>query len=242
MAMAIDTELEARLARLTAPGSNGGPPALPSADDLDWFLFHSFPGCEVPAERFGSLLPVYERALREGASFDLELLFVRVLEVGDVIPAEARRALARAAVDRALAGGFDSSDAMAALRFAVRALPDEPAFLDRLARDPALEKLRWQLAVDFALDDRALEDYLAISYLRDGDPDIAPRLERFPVSPAARALLEKLFGEGGGRRRIEAGFDEFVDPDERAMLLEALEERIPGFRRGASQSKDSRRR
>jgi hypothetical protein len=227
--MALDTEYEDRLSRVTAPASNGGSASLPAADDLDWFLFHSFPGCDVPAERFAELLPVYERALRAGAAFDVELLFVRVLESGEAVPPAARESLARAAAERVLARGFDSSDTMSAIRFVIRALPGETALLERVAEEPGLAGLRWQLALDFALDERSLGDYLAVSYLRDGDPDVAPRLERFPVSPAGRAGLERIFGSDGGRARIEAGFEEHADPEERAMLLEALAERFPGF-------------
>ena len=227
--MAQDTGFEDRLARMTTPGSNGGNPVLPAADDLDWFLFHSFPGCEVPADRFAGLLPVYERALRAGTAFDVELLFVRVLEVGDVVPVDVRQSLARAASGRALERGFDSSDAMSVIRFVIRAFPSETTFLDRLMDDPGLERLRWELAVDFALDDRSLDDYLAVSYLRDGDPEVVSRLDSFPVMPAARERLEILLGADGGRRRIEAGFEEFAEPAERAMLLEALAERFPGF-------------
>lgn len=219
-------EVEERIARLGAPGN--GASASYDADDLDWFLFHSFPGSEVGPDRLASLLPLYERAIAAGATFDVELLFVRTLELGDAVPAASRTSLARAAVRRALDGGFDSADAIAAIRFGLRTLPDA-GFLDRLVEDPALEGLRFQLTVDFTLDERDLADYLALSYLRDEDPDAGPLLAGFPVPAPARERLAAFFAEPACRARLRDGFERWTDPEERPTLVRALEEKLPGF-------------
>jgi hypothetical protein len=220
-------EIAERTGRLTASG-NGASSGAFAADDLDWFLFHSFPGSEVDPARLGALLPVYERALAAGAAFDVELLYVRALELGDAVPAETRVSIARAAVRRALAGGFDAADAIASLRFALRVLPADE-FLDRLLADASCERLRFHLTADFVLDERGLDDYLALSYLREGDPDADPVLARFPVPPRARERLAEFLAEAACRRRLEAGFARWTDPEERPTLLAALGEKLPGF-------------
>jgi hypothetical protein len=230
--MAETNELRERLARLENPSANGGGAAAPSADDLDWFLFQSFPDCEVSPERFASLLPKYEHALRAGVPFDSELLYVRVLEIGGTAGGDARRAIARTVAERVLAGQLDSSDSIAAVRFAVRVLPDAVGMLDRLRSQPELRRLYWQMTVDFVLDERPLGEYLAVSYLRDDDPDAGPRLRDFPVPPEAQARLEEMFAPEACRRRLEEGFEEFAEPEERGMLLAAFESRVPGFRVG----------
>lgn len=223
-------EIAERVARLRGASSNGASSSAPSADDLDWFLFHSFPGCLVEPTRFASLLPVYERALASGTTFDFELLFVRLLELRDAVPAEVRSSVARAALRRAIEQGFDPADAIAAIRFAIRVLTDADAFLERLLADEACAPLRFQLTVDFVLDERELDDYLALSYLREGDPDAAPVLEDFPLMPRARSRLAALFEESACRRRLEEGWSTWTEEFERPTLRQALDAKLPGFR------------
>jgi hypothetical protein len=224
------SELRERLARMKDPSTNGGSGAfVPSEDDLDWFLFNSFPDCEVTPARFVELLPVYERALRAGSAFDTELLFVRMLEMGEPVTEDARASLACVAGERVLSGSLDSADAIAAVRFIVRTHPDPGAFLDHLLRDPALARLRWQITLDFVLDERSLDDYLAVSYLRDADPDAGPRLAGHPVSRDAWARLTEWLDPEASRRRLEQGFASFAETEEREGLREALRERAPGF-------------
>jgi hypothetical protein len=193
-------ELEQRLARLGALSSNGGGAASsPSTDDLNWFLYESFPECAVPPETFAGLVPLFERALRAGASFDFELLFVRVIELAERIGRDGVLRVARAARDRLLEGNFEAHEGIAALRFAVRALPEDDAFLDELLRRSSLAGFREEWARDFALDERGPGEYFALSYLRDEDPETAGVLARFPV-PVARAAKLAAFLEDAERR------------------------------------------
>jgi len=222
-------EIEQRLARLKGEARNGSASPSPDPDDLDWFLFHSFPGTDVEPAQFAALVPVYERALATGATFDVELLFVRSLELGDAIPSEARMGLARAAARRVIERGFDAGDAIAAIRFAARVLPDADGFLDLLLDDHDCAQLRFQLGVDFILDERELGDYLALSYLREGDPDAASLLEQFPLSKRAQERLARLFDEQECGRRLREGWWRWTEPAERATLREALQEKLPGF-------------
>lgn len=215
-------ETQARLARL-APAETS---ELPETDDLDWVLFHSFPDCEVAPADFAASLPHFERALRAGVSFDYELLFVRTLEVGSAIAPTPREDLARAAIDRTLAGAFEPAEAMAAIRFVARVLPESDAFFARLFAEESLAELRWQISADFALDERELDDYLAVSYLRDADPDAGPRLESFPVGAEAKAQLERFLAADAVRVRLADGFARFADPAERDMLRDAFRERL----------------
>jgi hypothetical protein len=131
---------------------------------------------------------------------------------------------------RLLDDGFDPADAIAAIRFAIRVLPDAETFVQRIAEDEACARLRFLLSVDFELDERELDDYLALSYLRDGDPDAAPVLGGFPLASGVLPRLAALFEEGACRRRLEEGWETFTAPDERPTLLEALREKLPGFR------------
>lgn len=222
-------ELEERIARLGASG-NGQSPA-PDGEDLDWLLFHTFPGSHVDPGRLAALLPRFVRALEDGVAFDFELLYVRALELDAVIPDAQRDALARAAMRRALAGGFDPADAVAALRFALRVTSPD-AFLPAFLADPAQERLRFHLTMDFTLDERSLEDYLALSYLRDGDRDADRTLARYPVPAGAVAELAAFLEENACRRRLEAGFTAWVDAEEREMLAQALAEKLPGISLG----------
>ena len=218
-------EVEERVARLTASGNGASSRAL-DPDDLDWVLFHSFPGSEVAPGRLASLLPVYERALGAGAVFDYELLYVRLLEAGDAVAADARASIAKVAAERALGGGFDAADSIAAIRFVLRVLPGSD-FLDRLLGDPSCERLRFHLVLDFTLDERELDDYLAVSYLREGDPDADPVLARFPVPAAARERLVVFLAEDKRRRLLADGLTKWTEPEERATLFQALAERLP---------------
>jgi hypothetical protein len=193
-------ELELRSARLCAVSANGGrADAAPSTDDLNWFLYESFPECAVPAETFAQLVPLYERALRAGADFDFELFFVRVVELADRIGTDGVLRVARAARDRLLDGRFEPHDGIAALRFALRALPEDDAFLDELLRRESLAAFREEWARDFVLDERGPREYFALSYLRDDDPQTAAVLARFPV-PASRAAKLAAFLDAAERR------------------------------------------
>ncbi len=226
-------EIEERIARLGASG-NGQSPA-PDGEDLDWLLFHTFPGSDLDPGQLAALLPRFTRALENGVAFDFELLYVRALELDAVIPDAQRGALAHAAVRRALAGGFDPADAIATLRFALRVIPPEgllPAFL----QDAAQERFRFHLTLDFTLDERSLEDYLALSYLRDGDRDADRILARYPIPASAVAALGAFLEEGACRRRLEAGFAVWVDADEREMLAQALVEKLPGIALGTGRA------
>lgn len=226
-------EIEERIARLGKSG-NGQSPA-PDSEDLDWLLFHTFPGSDMAPARLAELLPRFTRALEGGVAFDFELLYVRALELDAVIPDAARAALARAAVRRALAGGFDPADAIAAVRFALRVIP-AGEFLPAFLEDPAQERFRFHLTADFTLDERSLRDYLALSYLRDGDRDADRILTRYPVPTAAAAALAVFLEEGACRRRLEAGFAAWADPDERDMLAHALAEKLPGIALGTGRA------
>ncbi|MGQ0721381.1 MAG: hypothetical protein ACT4PE_07405 [Candidatus Eiseniibacteriota bacterium] len=194
-------ELEQRLARLGAVSANGGgrADAAPSTDDLDWFLYESFPECAVPAETFVGLVPLYERALRTGASFDFELLFVRVVELAHRIGKDGVLRVAWAARDRLLDGRFEPQEGIAALRFALRALPEDDPFLDEVLQRESLAAFREEWALDFMLDERGPAEYFALSYLRDDDPETAEVLACFPV-PASRAAKLAAFLDAAERR------------------------------------------
>ncbi len=223
-------ETDERIARLRAFRHNGA--TTPSADDLDWVLFHSFPGSEVEPARLVELIPIYADAVERGGGFDFELLFVRVLELGDSISADTRTALARTAARRTLGGDFDPADAIAAVRFVIRALPRWEELVDPLITDPRAGRLRFDLTVDFVLDERDLDDYLALSYLREGDPDAAPVLARYPVPKDAKARLADFFEDSACRRRVQEGWSTWADVAERPTLLEALRSLWPSFAPG----------
>lgn len=224
-----ESELRDRLERVRAPASNGHGHDAPATEDLDWFLFESFPECAVPPETFVELVPVYEHALRAGARFDHELLFVRALELHDRIGEARVRSIARTAVDRVLEGGFEPAEAIAALRFAVRALPPEDPFLDEVLQRDDLAAFRFRWTLDFVLDERGSREYLALSYLRDDDPATAPLMARFAVPPARMEKLAAFFGTEACRARLEAGWTAGTDARERTALAAAVKERIPGF-------------
>jgi hypothetical protein len=222
-------ELRERLARVSVPSSNGGAGTVPAPDDLDWFLYESFPECQVPLATWLELLPVYGRALRAGAAFDFELLFVRVLEHADRVGQAAIGALARAARDRLLGGGFEPPDGIIALRFLLRALPAEDGFLDDVLTRDAHAAFRFLWTLDFVLDERGATEYFALSYLRDEDPDTAVILARFPVPESRRAALESFLAPDACRRRLEDGWCRCVPDDERYAAREAVRVRIRDF-------------
>ena len=222
------SELQERLQRVRPPSSNGAG-AVPATDDLDWFLFQSFPDCAVPAETFAELVPVYERALRAGAYFDHELLFVRLIELHELVGEAGVRAVARAAVERTLSGGFEPAEGIAALRFAMRTLPETDQFLDDVLSRPALEAFRFRWTVDFVLDERGESEYLAVSYLRDDDPATAPLMKNFAVPAARREKLAAFFAPDACRQRLQEGWAAVTRPEERDALAESLKARLPGF-------------
>lgn len=229
-------ELRQRLDRIhdASPDGDEGTEsaAAPTADDLDWFLFRSFPECEVSPAVFAELVPVYEKALRAGARFDHELLYVRVLELVDHVGIEGVCRIARAALERALSGGFDPADAVAALRFAIRTLPAEDPFLGDVLTRPSLAGLRFHWTLDYVLDDRDVNEYVALSYLRDDDPDTAALLAKFPVPPGRLEHLSSFFEADACRERLEADWDAQTAPEEREPLAAQVAERLPGFAPG----------
>lgn len=229
MSAETESELRQRLERVRAPSSNGAGGGAPPTEDLDWFLFQSFPECAVPADTFVALVPVYERALRAGARFDHELLFVRMLELHERVGEAAVRSMARAAVERVLSGGFEPAEAIAALRFAVRALPAEDPFLDEVLERADQETFRFRWTLDFVLDERGEREYLALSYLRDDDPTTAPLMAKFAVPAAQREKLAAFFAPEACRERLQRGWTAATAPDERAALAAAVKERLPGF-------------
>jgi hypothetical protein len=237
MSIESTPEVRERLARLHGPSSNGDDAAkakAPSTDDLDWFLFHSFPDCEVAPDTFAEIVPVYERALRTGAEFDYELLFVRMLELSGSLGRETVRGIARAAVERVLADGFDPADSVAALRFALRTLPEDDRFVGEVLERDGLVAFRFHWTVDFVLDERDLAEYLSLSYLRDEDPATADLLREFPVPEFRLERLRAFFEPDACRRRIEAGWESGTMPHERDGLASALRDRLPGFAPGTS--------
>lgn len=229
MSAETEPELRDRLDRVRASSSNGAGGGAPSTEDLDWFLFQSFPECAVPADTFAELVPVYERALRAGAYFDHELLFVRLLELHRTVGEGAVRSVARAAVERTLAGGFEPAEAIAALRFAMRALPEEDPFLDEILTRPDQEAFRFRWTVDFVLDERGEREYLAVSYLRDDDPATAALMARFAVPAARREKLAAFFAPEACRERLRSGWAAVTRPEERQALAQSLMHRLPGF-------------
>ncbi len=198
-----------------------------TADDLDWVLFRSFPGCEIAVGALAELAPAYVEAVRSGTPFDRELLFVRLLEAGDALPDAFRRDVARAAADRLLEGVDDPDDDIPVLRYVLRTSPDAEDLVGRLILDPALDAFRFTLTLDFALDERELDDYLAVSYLRDGDPDSGPMLKPYPVPEGLRRELALWFGGPALCARLESGWLRHTDAAERDSLRRGLEEKLP---------------
>jgi hypothetical protein len=79
------------------------------------------------------------------------------------------------------------------------------------------------------LDERELADYLALSYLREGDPDAEPLLASFPVGKGAEARLASFFDERACRRRLEDGWSRWCEPAEEELLRVALRSKFPEF-------------
>lgn len=215
------------LSRVLAHARNGRKD--PDGDDLDWVLFRSFPDGDVSWERFAEAVPVFQRALDTETTFDHELLFVRLIEAGDAVSADARRDIARSVADRVLANGFEPDDAISVLRFALRVLPDADKFISDLTSDTSLDRLRFLLTVDFVLDERELDDYLSLSYLRDADPDSAPLLAGFPIHAGALEQLERMFSDRIVREQLHTGWARHTEPWEREALAKAFSVKLPGF-------------
>jgi hypothetical protein len=179
---------------------------------------------------FAELLPIYQAALQSGLVFDYELLYVRLLEFGDRLDRDALDAIARSAVERMVDGGFDAADSVAALRFAIRVLPADEPFLDSLMQSSEQEALCFQLTVDFVLDARELDEYLAVSYLRDGDPEADAVLRRHPIPEVFRRRIERFFAPESCRERIEQGWRKWGSKAEYEELAGVLRKRIPELR------------
>jgi hypothetical protein len=206
------SELSERLARLRAPD------ASPSGEDLDWFLFRSFPDCEVSATCFRELLPVYATALERGARFDFELLFVRAIELRDASCDETCVAIARAAAQRVLDAQLDPADAISALRYGSRVLPDPEAFwIDWTARGE-LARMRFEITLDFALDERGLDDYWTLAYLTN-----------VAIDAAVRDRIAAFFEEDACRARLEEGWRRWIEPSEEEFLASIVTARFPGL-------------
>lgn len=222
---ATSAEVRDRVASLLAPSGNGH--AATGGDDLDWVLFRSFPDGAVDAPTFAELVPIYAAALADGVAFDHELLFVRVVEMGASIPDADRRAVADAAAQRLSSPDFDPDETPAVVRFLVRVPPTSADALTSLLKSPVHERLQFFLTTDFVLDERDLDDYLALSYLRDSDPDSPVALSRFPVPGDAREQLVRFFSEEETVPRIQAGWRRWPTEAERPTLRRGFAVRLP---------------
>lgn len=196
--------------------------AVPSGEDLDWFLFRSFPNCEVSPSCFRELLPAYVPAIERGVRFDFELLYVRAIELRDDSCRAACVAIAHAVAKRTLDAGFDAADTIAALRYCSRSLPDPGTFWNEWTKRPALARRRFEVTLDFVLDERELDDFWTLGYL----PYVAPDAE-------VRRRIGDFFSEEACRARLERGWDGWVDHAEGAFLVGVVTARIPGFARAS---------
>ncbi|HMB68437.1 MAG TPA: hypothetical protein VKU85_03975 [bacterium] len=225
---ATTQETRERVERLLAPPGNGH--GAPGGDDLDWILFRSFPRGAVDADTFARLVPTCVHALDSGAVFDHELLFVRLIEMADACADGDLAEAARAAARRLLTGGFDPDETPAVVRFVVRALPDADDTLETLLRDPGHERLRFFLTADFLLDERDLPDYLALSYLRDSDPDAPAALTRHPVPDRLRERLARFLEPEVALDRIRTGWKRWASAAECDALRDGIAARWPHVR------------
>ncbi len=219
------------------PSPTPAKPAAASArrDALDRILFESFPGGAADPARFERALPEFGRALREGIPIDVELLFVRLVEASVRASRLVGEDLVAGVRERTLAAGFGPEDSLAAARFLARVLPAEDDALDRLFQDEALEGLQFAMSLDFVLDSREAEEYAALSYLRDGDPDAAASLRGFPIPETARRAWAAFFDRTRCLERLRRGWLRWTAPEERARLAEWVRKRSPEFEpRGSS--------
>lgn len=207
------------------------PPSLAAdpRDAFDRLLFDSFPGGSVGPAEFERALPGFEKALRSGVPFDVELLFVRVVEASARAARLVGEGVVAAVRERALAGGFGPEETLAAARFLARVLPAEDDALVRLFTDPALEELQFAMSLDFVLDARDAQEYLALSYLHDADPAAAEALRGFPVPEAARRAWNTFFDASQCIERLRRGWIRRIPFAERAQLAAWVRERAPDF-------------
>jgi hypothetical protein len=198
-------------------------------DELNSALYESFPGGAVSATELEKQFPHFLTALRERIPFDHELLFVRILELSGRRAGIVGEALVREIAKRALEGGFSPGDTLAAMRLLARVLPAEDGFFERLFSIEALEQLRFEMTLDFAMDQRALAEYLALSYLRDGDPEAHDVLRGFPIPEPVRVRLEFFFDAEQCVRRLQFGWNRWIPAEQRESLRKWVRVKFPSF-------------
>ena len=198
-------------------------------DELNAALYESFPGGAVSAADLEKQFPLFLNALRERIPFDHELLFVRILEMSGRRAGIVGEALVREIARRAIEGGFSAGDTLAAIRLLARVLPAEDGFFERLFSIESLESLRFEMTLDFVTDQRDLEEYLALSYLRDGDPEAQEVLRGFPIPEPVRARLVSFFDPGECVKRLREGWSRWVPVEQRESLRKWIRTKIPSF-------------
>jgi hypothetical protein len=198
-------------------------------DELNAALYASFPGGSLAAADLEKYFPAFLKALRDRVSFDHELLFVRILELSGRRGGMVGEELVREIAHRALEGGFTAEDTLAAMRLLARVLPAEDEFFERLFTIEALESLRFEMTLDYVTDQRDLGEYLALSYLREGDPETRDVLGGFPISEPVRARIESFFDPERCAQRLCEGWNRWAPSEQRDSLKEWIRGKIPNF-------------
>jgi len=196
-------------------------------DELNAVLYDSFPGGVVSEADLERKFPLFLNALREHIPFDHELLFVRILELSGRRAGIVGEALVREIARRALEGGFSAGDTLAAMRLLARVLPAEDNFFERLLAIEALDLLRFEMTLDFAADQRGLEEYMALSYLRDGDPEAQEVLRGFPIPAPVRSRLESFFHPEQCAARLRAGWSRWIPSEQSETMRNWICGKIP---------------
>jgi len=203
-------------------------------DELNAALYESFPGGSVSPADLESRFPTFLKALRDRVPFDHELLFVRILELSGRRAGITGEELVREIARRALEGGFSAGDTLAAMRLLARVLPAEDEFFEKLFAIEALEPLRFEMTLDYFTDQRDLVEYLALSYLREGDPETQDVLGGFPISEPVRARIESFFDPERCAQRICEGWSRWAPLEQRDSLKEWIRAKIPNFEERAA--------
>lgn len=198
-------------------------------DELNAVLYASFTGGSVSAADLERQFPQFLSALRERIPFDNELLFVRILELSGRRAGIVGESLVRETARRALEGGFSAGDTLAAMRFLARVLPAEDGFFERLFSVEVLEPLRFEMTLDFVTDQRDLEEYLALSYLRDGDPEAQEVLRGFPIPEPVRSRIEHFFSADQCAQRLRSGWNRWVPAEQSETLRRWIRAKLPRF-------------
>jgi len=196
-------------------------------DELNAVLYDSFPGGSVSAADLERQFPLFLNALREHVPFDHELLFVRILELSGRRAGIVGESLVREIARRALEGGFSAGDTLAAMRLLARVLPAEDNFFEKLLSIEALDSLRFEMTLDFATDQRPLDEYLALSYLRDGDPEAEEVLRGFPIPAPVRSRLETFFHPEQCAARLRAGWSRWIPSEQSESMRNWIRGKIP---------------